>query len=233
MASPDTEELTAAPLAAADVAAPAAGGADVSDNATAPSAEAVAPAERASAAPAQTTTDASQGSSVLPQPVDAPPPANEMPRTDSGAAAASERGEVAEDASASAAQTGEAAAEYIPASAAQTGEAAAEYVPVAPPQRIEAVSTGKPRGRWWRGFTGSIAAGLAVLAVGVLGVGAVCLATGAPGPSVLLLVGHPVAAVAALVLQRVADRRYGRTAGLAGLGVLVVAFVALTVFWWA
>ncbi|MGW4483494.1 hypothetical protein ACWEOE_06610 [Amycolatopsis sp. NPDC004368] len=108
-----------------------------------------------------------------------------------------------------------------------------DSVPTAAPQRIEAPATGKPRGRWWRGFTGSVAAGLAVLAVGVLGVEVVCLVTGAPGPSVLLLVGHPVAAVVALALQRVADRRYGRVAALAGLGVLLVTFVALTVFWWA
>ncbi|WP_326568472.1 hypothetical protein VSH64_43050 [Amycolatopsis rhabdoformis] len=105
--------------------------------------------------------------------------------------------------------------------------------PVAAPHRIEPAVTGKPRGRWWRGFTGSIAAGLAVLAVGVLGVEVVCLATGAPGPNALLLIGHPVAAVVALLLQRVADRRYGRTAALAGIGVLLVTFAALTVFWWA
>ncbi|GAA3540890.1 hypothetical protein GCM10022222_25650 [Amycolatopsis ultiminotia] len=72
-----------------------------------------------------------------------------------------------------------------------------------------------------------------MLAVGVLGVGVACVVTGVPGPGVSMLVGHPVAAVVALLLQRVADRRYGRVAGLAGCGVLVVAIVALTVFWWA
>ncbi|WIX79611.1 hypothetical protein QRX50_02050 [Amycolatopsis carbonis] len=181
MASPDTEELTTAPLAVADVAACVARGAEVPDAAHAASTEADEHGE-----PPEPVSEAS----VEPPAVDAEPDPT-------------------------------------------TATHAAAYVPVAVPQRIEAVRAGKPRGRWWRGFTGSIAAGLAVLAVGVLGVGAVCLATGAPGPSVLLLVGHPVAAVAALVLQRVADRRYGRAAGLAGFGVLVVAFVALTVFWWA
>ncbi|MFF0147156.1 hypothetical protein ATK36_2334 [Amycolatopsis sulphurea] len=91
---------------------------------------------------------------------------------------------------------------------------------------------GKPRGRWWRGFTGSVAAGMAALAVGVLAVWVVCWVTGAPGPGVPMLAGHPVAAVAGLALQRVADRRNGRIAGLAGGGVLVVAVVALLVFWW-
>jgi hypothetical protein len=91
----------------------------------------------------------------------------------------------------------------------------------------------KERGRWWRGLTGSVAAGLAVLAVGVLGVTVVCLVTGAPGPGLFLLIGHPVAAVAALLAQRVADRRNGPVAGVAGVGVLVIAFVALTLFWWA
>ncbi|WP_406641108.1 hypothetical protein [Amycolatopsis sp. WGS_07] len=90
----------------------------------------------------------------------------------------------------------------------------------------------KPRGRWWRGFTGSVAAGMAVLAVGVLVVGVLCFVNGASGPGVLKLVGHPVAAVIVLVLQRVADRRVGKVAGVAGVGVLVVAAVALGVLWW-
>jgi hypothetical protein len=61
----------------------------------------------------------------------------------------------------------------------------------------------------------------------------VCLATGAPGPGAAMLVGHPVAAVVGLLLQRVADRRYGRVAGMAGAGVLVVAMAVLVVFWLA
>ncbi|WP_245633921.1 hypothetical protein [Amycolatopsis jejuensis] len=56
---------------------------------------------------------------------------------------------------------------------------------------------------------------------------------GASGPGVAMLVGHPVAAVVALGLQRIADRRYGRVAALAGAGVLVVAALALTMLWWA
>lgn len=102
----------------------------------------------------------------------------------------------------------------------------------AAPERPEASARRKPRGRWWRGFTGSVAAGLAVLAVGVLVVGVLCLVNGAPGPGMLKLVGHPITAVIALALQRIADRRVGKAAVGAGVGVLVVAGVALSVLWW-
>ncbi|MBB1157495.1 MULTISPECIES: hypothetical protein [Amycolatopsis] len=102
----------------------------------------------------------------------------------------------------------------------------------AAPERHESSVRRKPRGRWWRGFTGSVAAGLAVLAIGVLVVGVLCLVNGAPGPGPLKLAGHPVAAVIALVLQRVADRRAGKAAVGAGVGVLVVAGVAFSLLWW-
>ncbi|GAB2974513.1 hypothetical protein LWP59_04750 [Amycolatopsis acidiphila] len=88
------------------------------------------------------------------------------------------------------------------------------------------------RGRWWRGLTGSLAAGLAGLAVIVLGAGLLCLLLGAPGPGVAMLVGHPLAAAIALVAQRFADRREGPVAGLAGLVVVVVLLAALWLFWW-
>lgn len=89
----------------------------------------------------------------------------------------------------------------------------------------------KERGRWWRGFTGSLAAGLAVLAVGVLVVGGIDLRTGSPGPGPVLLVGHPLAAVLALLAQRVADRRNGAPAVGAGLAVVLFTVSALALFW--
>ncbi|MFJ9783462.1 hypothetical protein ACIRSS_28060 [Amycolatopsis sp. NPDC101161] len=89
----------------------------------------------------------------------------------------------------------------------------------------------KESGRWWRGFTGSLAAGLTVLAVGVLVVAGIDLYTGAPGPGAVLLIGHPVAAALALVAQRVADRRNGATAAGAGLAVVLFVVSALTLFW--
>ncbi len=73
---------------------------------------------------------------------------------------------------------------------------------------------------------------MAVLAVCVLVVAAICLFTGAPGPGLLMLIGHPVAAVLALLAQRVADTRNGRVAGFAGVGVVVAVTAALSLFWW-
>jgi predicted lipid-binding transport protein (Tim44 family) len=94
-----------------------------------------------------------------------------------------------------------------------------------------AAEPAKQGGRWWRGFTGSLAAGLTVLAVGVLVVAGVCLYTGAPGPGAVLLIGHPVAAVLALLAQRVTDRRNGAPAAGAGVAVVLFTVSALTLFW--
>ncbi|WAL69857.1 hypothetical protein ORV05_28535 [Amycolatopsis cynarae] len=89
------------------------------------------------------------------------------------------------------------------------------------------------RGRWWRGVTGSFAAGMAGLAVIVLGAGVLSLIVHAPGPGAASLIGHPVAAVVALAAQRVADRRQGRPAVLAGAVVLVDVAATLWLLWWS
>ncbi|MEU5265726.1 hypothetical protein [Amycolatopsis sp. NPDC021455] len=89
----------------------------------------------------------------------------------------------------------------------------------------------KDGGRWWRGFTGSLAAGLTVLAVGVLVVAGICLYTDAPGPGATLLIGHPIAAVLAILAQRVADRRNGLPAVGAAIAVVLFTISALTLFW--
>ncbi|WP_410651996.1 hypothetical protein [Amycolatopsis sp. cmx-4-54] len=88
-------------------------------------------------------------------------------------------------------------------------------------------------GRFWRGLTGSLAAGMAVLAVCVVVIASLCLFSGAPGPGLLMLIGHPVAAVVALLAQRVVDSRDGRVAGFAGLLVVVSVTAALSLFWWS
>jgi hypothetical protein len=106
--------------------------------------------------------------------------------------------------------------------------------PAATAPEVEASAPTEPakdRGRWWRGCTGSLAAGLTVLAIGVLAVAGICLFTGAPGPGATLLVGHPVAAVLALLAQRVADRRTGPPAAGAGVAVVLFTVSALTLFW--
>jgi hypothetical protein len=87
-------------------------------------------------------------------------------------------------------------------------------------------------GRRWRGLTGAFAAGLAVLALAVLGEGVLSLFTAAPGPVLSALLGHPIAAALAIAAQRVADRRRGWPAGIAGAAVMVVVGAALLLFWW-
>lgn len=89
----------------------------------------------------------------------------------------------------------------------------------------------RARGSRWRGFTGSLAAGLVVLSVVVLGAGALALFTGAPGPGPLMLAGHPVAAILALLAQRVVDRRRGFAAGVGVVAVLVITSVSLWMLW--
>ncbi|UMP01777.1 hypothetical protein [Amycolatopsis sp. EV170708-02-1] len=106
-----------------------------------------------------------------------------------------------------------------------------EELATIPPPANEPETPGS--GRFWRGLTGSLAAGMVVLAVCVLAIAGICLLTGAPGPGALMLIGHPVAAVAALLAQRVADTRNGRVAGFAGLGVVVSVTAALSLFWWS
>ncbi|WP_414935595.1 hypothetical protein [Amycolatopsis sp. cmx-11-51] len=108
-----------------------------------------------------------------------------------------------------------------------TEELATAPLPVGPD-----VSAASGRGRFWRGLTGSLAAGMVVLAVCVLSIAGICLSTGVPGPGPLMLIGHPVATVVALLCQRVADARNGRVAGFAGLGVVVSVTAALSLFWW-
>jgi hypothetical protein len=86
----------------------------------------------------------------------------------------------------------------------------------------------RPRGRWWRGLTGSLAAGLVVLALIVLGAG--LFSSGGPGTAALI--AHPAAAIVALGGQWVADRRQGRAAGAGGLVVLAAAAFVLCFYWW-
>jgi hypothetical protein len=120
---------------------------------------------------------------------------------------------------------------------------APEAQPVEAPQPVEAaelpvvatesVAAQPGRRRRWRGLTGSLAFGLAVLAVVVLAAGVLGLFTGAPGPGPAALIAHPVAAALALVAQYFADRRRGRAAGFAGVAIVVITAATLWFFWWA
>lgn len=88
------------------------------------------------------------------------------------------------------------------------------------------------RGGLWRGLTGTLAGGLAVLALVLLGAQLFWLAEDAPGPGVAHVVGHLVAATVAVGAQVFADRKRGIPAGLAGLVVLASVVVVLWTFWW-
>ncbi|WP_425452868.1 hypothetical protein [Prauserella flavalba] len=88
-------------------------------------------------------------------------------------------------------------------------------------------------GRWWRGLTGSLAAGLLVLALFVLVVQIVSSLNDSEGPGVVAVLGHLAGAALAVVAQLVVDRRRGRVAGVAGLCVLAIAGGVLWLFWWA
>jgi predicted lipid-binding transport protein (Tim44 family) len=108
----------------------------------------------------------------------------------------------------------------------------ASAVPLPTPEESPAGEEKKPaRGSRWRGLTGSLAAGLVVLALVVLGAGVLGLVTGAPGPGLFLLLGHVVAAILALLAQRVADRKRGFAAGAGIVAVLVITAVSLWLLW--
>jgi predicted lipid-binding transport protein (Tim44 family) len=87
--------------------------------------------------------------------------------------------------------------------------------------------------RWWRGLTGTLAAGLVVLALAVLGTGVFAIFSSIAGPGPMFLVVHPVAAIVAVLAQRVADRRQGVLAAAAGIAVVAIVAVVLWLCWWA
>ena len=83
-----------------------------------------------------------------------------------------------------------------------------------------------------RGLTGSLAAGLLVLAVALGGVQWWASAYSVPGPGIGVVIGHFVASGAALALQAVADRRRDAVGGFATLGAFGVVVAALVYWWW-
>jgi hypothetical protein len=103
---------------------------------------------------------------------------------------------------------------------------------------LSKVDTGKkPSGsrvaKVWRGVSGSLAAGLVLLALAVIAVQVYAGNQGLPGPGTYVVVGHCVAAVLAVLGQRFADRLTGWLAALASLAVVVIAAATLWIFWWA
>ncbi|MGH3882685.1 MAG: hypothetical protein ACRDSI_18700 [Pseudonocardiaceae bacterium] len=84
-----------------------------------------------------------------------------------------------------------------------------------------------------RGLSGALAGGLVALAIAVCTAQWLAGTSGRPGPGMVTVVGHVVAALAAVVLQLVADRLRGPSAALACGSVLVIAAGVLWFGWWA
>ncbi|MGH4026725.1 MAG: hypothetical protein ACRDRV_19305, partial [Pseudonocardiaceae bacterium] len=73
-----------------------------------------------------------------------------------------------------------------------------------------------------RGFSGVLAGGLVALAVTVAIAQWLIGSAARPGPGTTVVLGHGAAALAAVILQVVADRSRGARATLAALAVLVL-----------
>ncbi len=84
-----------------------------------------------------------------------------------------------------------------------------------------------------RGLTGSLAAGFTLLAVFLVAAQFWVPGNGQSGPGMPAVVSHCVAAVAALALQRTADRRTGAVAAGSAFGVVAVVIGSLGFWWWA
>ena len=101
-------------------------------------------------------------------------------------------------------------------------------LPRVPPEQPDAV-----RGGFWREISGSLAAGMVVLAIAVLGAQVYAWIRGTPGPGLLLVTGHLGAAALAIACQRLVDRR----ARLGALGPALIllggSLAALWFFWWS
>jgi len=101
-----------------------------------------------------------------------------------------------------------------------------EVVEVSRPSRDDAVGGGVVRF-----LAGSLAAGLAVLTVGLVVAELVTESHGLNGPGTGPVVGHAVASVAAIAAAVVADRRQGRAAGVAIAVVLAIVAAVLWFYW--
>lgn len=87
--------------------------------------------------------------------------------------------------------------------------------------------------RWWRGLTGSLAAGLVVLTLVVLTAELLSWPTDSEGPGRFTVFGHVVASVLVIAGQCLSDRMRGGVAALAGGGVVGLTCVVLWIYWWA
>lgn len=86
---------------------------------------------------------------------------------------------------------------------------------------------------WSRALSGSLAAGVAVLAVSLLLAWGLAWIVEAPGPGLAMPLGHMLGAVAALLLHRTARTRRDRVGLAAALGVWVVLLLLGALYWWS
>jgi hypothetical protein len=98
---------------------------------------------------------------------------------------------------------------------------------------VELGKPGEPKSGFWREFSGAVASGVVMLAAVVLVLQVISWFRGMPGLGTWVMIGHLVAAGLAVVTQRVVDRRDGRPARLAGLGLGLVVLALLLLFWWS
>lgn len=80
---------------------------------------------------------------------------------------------------------------------------------------------------------GALTAGVVMLAAVVLVLEVLSWTRGLPGLGVVVLVGHLVGAVLAVLIQRQVDRRAGRPALVAGSALGAVVLLMLLLFWWS
>ena len=90
---------------------------------------------------------------------------------------------------------------------------------------------GRPGAGVVRGLSGLVVGGLVALALVLVAGWWWARRTGLPGPDMDVLVGHVVAAVAAVAAQVWVDRRRDRTGTLAAAAVAVLVVAGLAVVW--
>ncbi|AHH94366.1 hypothetical protein BC739_007265 [Kutzneria viridogrisea] len=91
----------------------------------------------------------------------------------------------------------------------------------------------RPRRSVLRGLSGAVTVCAVLLVLLVLAAQVYFQLRGYPGIGWGSVGVHAVAALLAVMLQRVADRRGGFTSALASLGVLATVAAVLWIFWWA
>jgi hypothetical protein len=82
-----------------------------------------------------------------------------------------------------------------------------------------------------RGLSGVLVGGLVALALVLLAGWVYADRTGLPGPGTAMLIGHGMAAVAAVVAQVWVDRRPDRTGTLVAAALAVLVVGGLTLVW--